>query len=280
MTSSAQSRFKCIRNIATAIGIGAVLAGCQSMTAGIGLDADNTSYKRMVTQGEATKIINPNVYPDCPQHNPRMNIRKSAVGQITATDGTVITVPAETAAGKGLGPKSYDLYNECKQITPANTSEVSTANVPVVEIDADGDVITGYIVADNYYEMYVNGKLVSVDNTPYTPFNSAIVKFKAKRPYTLAFLLVDWEMAPMDGYTLVHHLRGVKSGVDARAAVIMMSANAEPARIMAARKLGVSHFILKPVVPHRLAERMQWALDHPIDYVEIDEQWVPREFAG
>ena len=94
------------------------------------------------------------------------------------------------------------------------------------------------------------------------------------------FLLVDWEMEPMDGYTLVHHLRGVKSGADARAAVIMMSANAEPARIMAARKLGVSHFILKPVVPGRLAERMQWALDHPIDYVEIDEQWVPREFAG
>ena len=61
------------------------------------------------------------------------------------------------------------------------------------KIDADGEVITGFIVADNYYEIYVNGKLVSVDNTPYTPFNSAIVKFKVKRPYTLAFLLVDWD---------------------------------------------------------------------------------------
>ena len=193
MKTAAQSRFSAARNIAMAITCTAVLAGCQSMSANIGLDADNTSYKRMVTQGEATKIINPNIYPDCPQHNPRMNIRKSAVGQITATDGTVITVPADTAAGRGLGPKSYDLYNECKQITPANTSEVSTANVPVVEIDADGEVITGYIVADNYYEMYVNGKLVSVDNTPYTPFNSAIVKFKVKRPYTMAFLLVDWD---------------------------------------------------------------------------------------
>ena len=193
MNSCVQSLFKIVRNIATAVSLGAVLAGCQSMSANIGLDADNTSYKRMVTQGEATKIINPNIYPDCPQHNPRMNIRKSAVGQITATDGTVITVPADTAAGRGLGPKSYDLYNECKQITPANTSEVSTANVPVVEIDADGEVITGYIVADNYYEMWVNGKLVSVDNTPYTPFNSAIVKFKVKRPYTMAFLLVDWD---------------------------------------------------------------------------------------
>src|SRR5262249_3060212 len=53
--------------------------------------------------------------------------------------------------------------------------------------------ITGYIVADNYFELYVNGKLVAVDAVPYTPFNSSIVKFKAKRPYTYAFKLVDWE---------------------------------------------------------------------------------------
>ena len=193
MTSRVQSRFSAIRNIVLALTGCAVIAGCQSPGGTAGLDPDNTSYKRMVTQGQATKIITENIYDGCPRHNPRMNIRKSAVGQITATDGTVITVPAETALQKGLGPKSHDLYNECTQVMPPNSAAVSTANVPVVEIDTDGEVITGYIVADNYYEMYVNGKLVSVDNTPYTPFNSAIVKFKVKRPYTLAFLLVDWD---------------------------------------------------------------------------------------
>ncbi len=193
MTSNARKRFSAMRNLALAITCGGVLAGCQSMGGGVALDPDNTSYKRMVTQGEATKIIVPNIYDGCQQYDPKMNIRKSAVGQITATDGTVITVPAETAAQKGLGPKSFDLYNECNKIRPENTAATSAANVPVVEIDADGEVITGYIVADNYYEMWVNGKLVSVDNTPYTPFNSSIVKFKVKRPYTMAFLLVDWE---------------------------------------------------------------------------------------
>jgi hypothetical protein len=76
---------------------------------------------------------------------------------------------------------------------PANTAAVSDSLVPVIEIDRDGEVITGYIVADNYYELWINGKLVAVDATPFTPFNSSIVKFKVKRPYTLAFLLVDWE---------------------------------------------------------------------------------------
>ena len=153
---------------------------------------DPVPAKRMVTQGRATKILAENL-TKCTHTNPKMNVRVAAVGQITALDGTVITMPAETALQKGLGPSSYDLYNECNAVTPKDASEVSTANVPVIEVDPDGEVITGFIVADNYYEMYVNGKLVSVDNTPYTPFNSSMVKFKVKRPYTLAFLVVDWD---------------------------------------------------------------------------------------
>jgi hypothetical protein len=152
--------------------------------------ADPTPPKRMVTQGPATRIVAQNL-TKCAHTNPKMNVRVAAVGQITATDGTVIVTPAETALQRGQGPLSYDLYNECNGVTPPNAAAVSTANVPVIEVDADGEVITGYIVADNYYEMYVNGKPVSVDSTPYTPFNSAIVKFKVKRPYTLAFLVVD-----------------------------------------------------------------------------------------
>jgi hypothetical protein len=169
------------------------LVGCQTAAPGPQLDAaDPTPPKRMITQGPATKIVVQNL-THCPHTHPKMNLRVAAVGEITATDGTVITVPAVTALQKGLGPKSHDLYNECTRKTPKNASEVSTADVPVVEIDPDGEVITGYIVADNYFEMYVNGKLVAVDNTPYTPFNSAIVKFKVKRPYTIAILAVDWE---------------------------------------------------------------------------------------
>lgn len=122
-----------------------------------------------------------------------MNLRIAAVGQITATNGTVITVPAMTAAQRGDGPVASDLYNECSGFTPPNTAAVSDAGVPIIEVDAGGEVVTGYIVADNYYELWVNGKLVAVDATPYTPFNSSIVKFRVKRPYTMALLLVDWE---------------------------------------------------------------------------------------
>ena len=121
---------------------------------------------RSVTQGPGTKTID-NLYK-CPVDVP--NHRISAVGTIKSLDGKTWTVPAETAFQ--TGPKGADLYNDCTKVTPSKTSEVSTANVPVTVIDVDGEVITGYIVADNYFEFYVNGKLVAVDPGPYTPFNS------------------------------------------------------------------------------------------------------------
>lgn len=173
-----------------ALGVGAALIVTAIVAPRIvTAQAGGVPPRRMVTQGPATAVVE-NMYR-CPVTVD--NYRPSLVGQLTATDGTVITVPAVTAFQRGLGPKASDLYNECTQVTPLKTADVSTANVPVVEVDAGGEIITGYIVADNYYEMYVNGKLVSVDNTPYTPFNTTVVKFRAKHPYTVAFLAVDWE---------------------------------------------------------------------------------------
>lgn len=117
--------------------------------------------------------------------------RMTAVGTIKSTDGKTWTVPAEvnftTAA------KLPDLWNECNGKTPSSITAVDTASVPVTVIDADGVVISGFIFCDNYFELYVNGKLVGVDGVPYTPFNSCFVKFKAKRPVKYAIKAVDWE---------------------------------------------------------------------------------------
>ena len=168
-----------------------LLAGCT--TTELVLDPPDTSApRRLITQGPATRIVIDNINP-CQNPVPGMNLRRAAVGEITATDGTVITVPAATSFPKRPDAIAADLYNECNRVTPLNTAAVQAATAPVVEIDRDGEVVTGYIVADNYYELWVNGQLVAVDATPFTPFNSSIVKFKVKRPYTMAFLLVDWE---------------------------------------------------------------------------------------
>jgi hypothetical protein len=182
-----------IRRFAMMAAIGFAPIGCQNVAPEGSLTSANPANAaapaRWVVQGPAEVVIE-KLY-DCPVVVD--NYRGGAVGQVRATDGTVLTVPAVTAYERGEGPSSVDLYNECTGIMPRNSSEVSTDPAPIIDVDPDGEVVTGYIVADNYYELYVNGTLVSVDNTPYTPFNSAIVKFRAKRPYTLGFFLVDWD---------------------------------------------------------------------------------------
>ena len=86
-----------------------------------------------------------------------------------------------------------NLYNECDGVVPKSLSEVNLLSVPIIEVDSDGDVITGYIFADNYFELFINGKLIGIDPIPFTPFNSNVVRFKVKKPYEIAIKVVDWE---------------------------------------------------------------------------------------
>jgi hypothetical protein len=89
--------------------------------------------------------------------------------------------------------KLSDLHNTCNNVTPRSLSNANLSAVPTTVIEEQGELITGYIFADNYFELYINGILVGVDAVPFTPFNSSVVKFKVSKPYTIAVKLVDWE---------------------------------------------------------------------------------------
>ena len=145
-----------------------------------------SSPTRSVSQGRAQTQIE-NMF-DCPGGS---LVRPAGFGTVTSTNGKTWTVPADTKFRDGK--RAPDLYNECSKVTPAKLSDVRIDDIPIVTVDPDGEVITGYLIADNYFELYVNGTLVGVDATPFTPFNSSIVRFKAKRPITYAVKLVDWE---------------------------------------------------------------------------------------
>lgn len=162
-----------------------LITACKTTEVSIDNTPVTTSYKGTgsITQGIAKTTIS-SLY-SC------SGGRVTSVGTITSSDGKVWTVPAETDFSAAT--KLPDLFNECTGVKPTSISQVDLSKVPTVVIDADGEVITGYIHGDNYYELYVNGKLVGVDAVPYTPFNSSVVKFKAKRPIKYAVKLVDWE---------------------------------------------------------------------------------------
>ncbi|MAU14984.1 MAG: hypothetical protein CMH46_05530 [Muricauda sp.] len=151
--------------------------------------SENIAYKgtASVTQGVA-KTIAENIY-SCERG------RKTDVGEIVSTDGKKWTVPAETHYTDDSFPFATDLNNECEGKNYASSEEAlshfDASNI--VEIDADGELYTAYVFADNYFEMYVNGVPVGKDKVPFTQFNSSVVKFKVQKPFTIAMKLVDWE---------------------------------------------------------------------------------------
>ncbi|MEI8137623.1 MAG: T9SS type A sorting domain-containing protein [Bacteroidota bacterium] len=142
----------------------------------------------VVTQGGATTITS-NLY-SCTAG------RIAGVGTITATDNSVWTVPALVNFTNTSFPFASNLHNACTGATYATSAIALTAlsgTTDVIVIDPAGEIITAYIFADNYFEMYINGIAVGKDNVPFTQFNSNIVRFKVIKPFTIAMLLVDWE---------------------------------------------------------------------------------------
>lgn len=140
-----------------------------------------------VTQGPGTTTI-ADMMPNCPSNH------KTPLGSITSGDGKTWVVPADNHFQ--TAPKLADLHNTCKGLTPANLAAANLSNVPITDIDPGGEVITGYLFSDNYFELYINGVLVGVDAVPFTPFNSSVVRFRVSKPYTIAVQLVDWEENP------------------------------------------------------------------------------------
>jgi len=122
--------------------------------------------------------------------------RKTDIGEITSLDGKKKwIVPAKTNFQNQAFPFAPDLHNSCDGNTYRNAEEAISklTESDIVEIDKEGELFTMYIFGDNYFEMYINGIPTGKDKVPFTQFNSSVVQFRVKKPFTVAMKLVDWE---------------------------------------------------------------------------------------
>ena len=187
-TNSEQMATRWYRNFS---GVLVVLAciGCANEVNNVSSQSQNVTADDTnsfaVTQGRAQKISPVLLECDVP------GWRVTALGEITDSEGKTWRTPADVSFVDG--PKASDLFNECNDVTLPNAEAMALDGVPITEIDESGEVITVYFFGDNYSEIYVNGKLVGVDPVPYWPFNTAVVRFRAERPFVLGAKLVDWE---------------------------------------------------------------------------------------
>lgn len=86
--------------------------------------------------------------------------------------------------------------------------------------------------------------------------------------------IIDWEMRPMDGLTLLREIRRVSNNLLAHIPVIVLTAHSSPQVVRAALTNGASQFLSKPVVPQTLLNRMLWALNDRRPWVDRGGHYV------
>ena len=87
-------------------------------------------------------------------------------------------------------------------------------------------------------------------------------------------IITDLSMAPMNGIEFMRRLRQPGS-LNAFVPVLMISAHSEKARIQEAIDAGVSTFLLKPVTPIALAEKLKVLLERPAVSVKANSYHGP-----
>jgi hypothetical protein len=154
-----------------------------------------------VSVGPATAVHPIGLPPKCVNTPASMQIQPDvfpvSVGTSTSADGKTWIVPGPV---EDDAPLAVDLYNDC---LGSGDNPDWEKQLKTVVIDKDGVEITGFIFADNYYELSVNGHIIARDSVGMTPFNSTVVRFKAKYPMTYAIKAIDWE---------THHGLGMEYG--------------------------------------------------------------------
>ena len=81
----------------------------------------------------------------------------------------------------------------------------------------------------------------------------ALAAFNAERPDVV---FVDWNMPNMDGLTLVKKIREVDKNV----LLMMVTTEAEKARVVEAIKAGVNNYVVKPFTPDVLSQKLDQTL--------------------
>jgi two-component system chemotaxis response regulator CheY len=108
------------------------------------------------------------------------------------------------------------------------------------------DLSMPILVVDDYHTMVriIRNllKQIGYENVDDAPNGAAALEMIKNKSYGL--IISDWNMEPMTGYQLLQAVRAEHQG--AEIPFIMVTAESKTDNILAARKAGVNHYIVKP----------------------------------
>ena len=88
-------------------------------------------------------------------------------------------------------------------------------------------------------------------------------------------IFVDHRMEPMDGIELTRKIRAGEEGIDPYVPIIMVSGYSDLHRILEARDVGVSEYLVKPISAKLLYLRICAVIEHPRPFIRTGEFFGP-----
>lgn len=88
-------------------------------------------------------------------------------------------------------------------------------------------------------------------------------------------VLADLSMTPVDGVELIRGIRALPNSPNAMLPIIMLTSQATPSHIAAARDAGVTEILSKPLVVRQLLERLHAVVHHPRVFIRTDSYFGP-----
>jgi two-component system, chemotaxis family, chemotaxis protein CheY len=106
------------------------------------------------------------------------------------------------------------------------------------------------------------------------------------RETAIDIVFVDWMMQPMSGPELVQFLRSSDTSPNPYIPIVMVTAHSEVRNIKAARDIGITEFLAKPVTAKSIYERIVAIIEKPRPFIRAKEYFGPdrrrqiKEFKG
>ena len=132
------------------------------------------------------------------------------------------------------------------------------------------------IVDDEFYmRKVVRTLLLSMGVTDVHDAPDGANGLAAIRAFQPDVVLLDWQMAGMNGPDFVRLVRSSTSFPDPNVPIIMFTTHGEPSRVIEAMRLGVHEFLVKPVSAKALYERLASVLLNPRPVMKRGSDYGP-----
>jgi CheY-like chemotaxis protein len=99
--------------------------------------------------------------------------------------------------------------------------------------------------------------------------------FEQMRAFLPDILFIDWMMEPVDGLELTRLIRNRTDSPNVYAPIIMVTGHTEPDRVKAARDVGITEFLAKPVSPKSVFQRLVAIIEQPRPFVRTPTYFGP-----